>query len=234
MTIGMFLLFGYLIVKKEYYGLLSGFAMKSDEEQQELIKRGYPQAAGKGLTYSGYILVMGLILQLVNVPHAIMLSWVVMLLYLFGYLFYISKYDIEKTKKRNLYILAATMIFTFGIIFWGIYVGVSSNELIVKNDQVHITGMYGVEWPLDEITSVSIVHELPRIQMRTNGFAYGDRLKGNFRIEGLGTGKLYLYRNHLPYVFIQRGEDYVFINSKDKTTTLQWFDDLNESIVQNK
>ncbi|MCT8136760.1 DUF3784 domain-containing protein [Anaerobacillus sp. CMMVII] len=96
LTIAMFLLFGWLILKKEMYGLISGFAMKSEEEQQELINNGYPQASAKGLLNSGYILLIGLLLALFKVPFVIELSWAVMLVYLFGYLLSINKLEAKK------------------------------------------------------------------------------------------------------------------------------------------
>lgn len=230
MTVGMFLLFGYLILKKEAYGLISGFAMKSEEEQQELIKNGYPQASGKGLVHSGFILLGGLVLHFFNVSNAIIISWVVMTIYLFAYLLYISKLDLERTRKRNVIILLVTIVFTIGIISFAFYVGASENELTIKDQQLQISGTYGVEWPLEEITSVELVEELPKVQMRTNGYAFNDRLKGRFRLEGLGNGRLFLFLDNQPFIYIEKSEDYLFINSKDIAVTFQWFEDLKQAV----
>lgn len=52
----LFSIFTYLILKKKVYSLVSGFNMKSDEEQQQLIKKGYPQAVGRGMLYVAYII----------------------------------------------------------------------------------------------------------------------------------------------------------------------------------
>lgn len=230
MMIGMFFLFGYLIKVKKMYGLLSGFSMKPEEEQQELIKRGYPQANAKGMTNSGYILLLGLVLELVKVPNAVMISWLVMTIYLFAYLLYISKLDLDRTRKRNVIILVITIIFTTGIIGAAMYTGMSKNELSIVGDELQISGSYGVEWNISEITNVELVEQLPKVQMRTNGYSLGDRLKGRFRLDGLGNGRLFLYLDKPPLIFIEKGDDYIFINSKDETQTQQWFDALKRVV----
>nr|MBA5586635.1 DUF3784 domain-containing protein [Anaerobacillus isosaccharinicus] len=230
MMVGMFFLFGYLILKKEAYGLISGFAMKSEEEQQELIKNGYPQASGRGLVHSGFILLGGLVLHFINVSNAILFSWVVMTIYLFAYLFYISKLDLERTRKRNVIILFVTMVFTIGVIGAAISVGGSANELTIKENELQVSGTYGVEWPLEELTSFELVDKLPKVQMRTNGYALNERLKGRFRLEGLGNGRLFLYRDNPPFIYIQKGEEYLFINSKEKALTIQWFEELRLAV----
>ena len=153
-----------------------------------------------------------------------------MTIYLFAYLLYISKLDSKRTRKRNVIILLVTIVFTFGLIGVSFYVGFSSNELTVSDQQLHISGLYGVDWPLEEVTNVEIVEHLPNIQLRTNGFAYGERLKGRFRLEGFGNGRLFLYRDNPPFLFIQKGEDYLFNNSKDGKMTLQWFHAVKSAV----
>ncbi len=232
MTIAILFLFGYLILKKEQYELISGFAMKSEEEQQELIKKGYPQAQAKGLICAGYILLAGLLLELMNVRNAILISLLVMTVFLFAYLLYITKLDVERTRKRNVIILIVTMVFTFAIVGGVVYVGAGANELTVSDEYLHISGGYGVDWPLEEVTNVELVEQLPKIQMRMNGYSLGQRLKGRFRLEELGNGRLFLYRDHPPFVFIEKGEDFLFSNSKDEAVTIQWYETAKSASIK--
>ncbi|WP_078427733.1 DUF3784 domain-containing protein [Alkalihalobacterium alkalinitrilicum] len=230
LMVGMFFLFAYLIIKKKVYGLISGFNSKSEEEQQELIHNGYPVASAKGLLHSGVILLIGLLLHFLQFSNAILWSWIVMTIYLFAYLLYISKLEVKRTRKRNNVFLVGTMVFTFGIIGVAFYVGYSENELTVSDKTVQISGVYGVEWSLEELTNIEMVEQLPKVQVRTNGFSLGERLKGRFRLEGMGNGRLFLYRNHPPYLFIEKGEDYLFINSKDNAVTVQWFETVEHAV----
>lgn len=221
-------LLGYLIVKKEDYSLISGFSSKTVEEQQMLIKNGYPQAVGKSMWYSSIILLIGLVLYLLNIPYMIEISWIVMILFLFAYLLYIQKLDTSKNRKTNTLLLVITMVTTFFIIAGVFYIGFQQNHVTISEEQFQVSGFYGVTWELDALTAIELVDEIPDIEMRTNGFAMGNRLKGNFRLEKLGNGKLFLYDNHPPYLYIKKGEDYLFINSKNVEETVQWYEQLEK------
>ncbi|MFV8829799.1 DUF3784 domain-containing protein [Alkalihalobacterium sp. APHAB7] len=226
----LFFLLGYLIVKREAYFLLSGFSAKSKEDQQILIQNGYPQAAGRALINSGFILLGGLALYLMRIPYMVEFSWLIMIIYLFTRLLYIGKLDTTKNKKRNSIILIITIVFTFGVLGGVAYIGIQPNEVTISDDRLHVSGFYGVEWPLDEITNVELVDTIPNVQVRTNGFSFANRLKGHFRLEGLGGGRLYLYRNHPPFIFVEKGEDYLFINSRDSQETKLWYGKMMEQL----
>lgn len=224
----LFFLLGYLIVKKEAYFLLSGFSAKTKEDQQILIQNGYPQAAGKALINSGFILLGGLGLYLLRIPYMIEFSWLIMITFLFVRLLSIGKLDTTKSRKRNSIILIITIVFTFGVLGGAAFIGMQPNELTISDDRLHVSGFYGVEWPLDEITNVELVDTIANVQVRTNGFSFANRLKGHFRLEGLGKGRLYLYRNQPPFIYIEKGEDYLFINSRDRHETIFWYEKLME------
>src|SRR5688500_17243371 len=49
---------------------------------------------------------------------------------------------------------------------------------------------------------------LPPIELRTNGFAVGGTLRGNFRLTGLGTGQLFVNRGDPPFVVIKRARGF--------------------------
>ncbi len=200
----LFFLLGHLIVKKEAYFLLSGFSAKSEEDQQILIQNGYPQATGRALINSGFILLGGLGLYLFRIQYMVELSWLVMIIYLFVHLLYIGKLDTTQNRRRNSIILKITIVFTFGILGWTSYIGIQPNELSISDNRLHISGSYGVEWPLDEITNIELADTIPNVQMRTNGFALANRLKGHFRLEGLGKGKLFLFQNHPPFIYMKK------------------------------
>ncbi|MBU9711602.1 DUF3784 domain-containing protein [Evansella tamaricis] len=229
-VISMLLGFGYLIKKKQYYDLISGFSMKSKEEQEEMIRNGYPEAVGNVMLNSGYIIGAGVILFLFNVPFAFEASLGIMMIYMFTHLLLISKLDAKRVRKRNTIILAVTAVFTVGIIGAVFYIGAQPNELTVEGRELHISGVYGLSWELDDITKVELVKNVPEIQMRSNGFSHGQRAKGKFRLDELGNGTLFLYRDTPPFLYIERGEDYLFINSRDAAETLIWYERVIEAM----
>jgi hypothetical protein len=79
---------------------------------------------------------------------------------------------------------------------------------------------YGHTFPLADIESLSLEDRLPRILLRTNGFAAGGTLRGHFRVEGLGDGRLYVERSHPPYILVRlRRGGFVILNFRDADDT---------------
>jgi hypothetical protein len=80
--------------------------------------------------------------------------------------------------------------------------------------------LYSEEFALAEITHLSLETRLPRIRLRTNGYAAGGTLRGHFRLDELGDGQLFVQYRHPPYVLVQRGAEYVFVNFADPSETI--------------
>jgi hypothetical protein len=81
---------------------------------------------------------------------------------------------------------------------------------------------YGQDYRLDEVTSVSLESRLPRVLLRTNGFAGGGLLRGWFSVEGLGKGKLFVDAGNGPFVLVRLRSGFVIVNfgSPEKTRAL--------------
>ncbi len=92
-------------------------------------------------------------------------------------------------------------------------VDVTSTTLSIR------TLFYGQEYPLSEITSVSLETRLPRILARTNGFAGGGALRGWFRLEGWGEGKLFVDQGHAPFLVLRLRNGFVVVNFADPEKT---------------
>jgi hypothetical protein len=63
--------------------------------------------------------------------------------------------------------------------------------------------MYGEEFPLSDITAASLEERIPRIRLRTNGYAAGGKLRGHFRLDELGDGQLFINVHTSPYVLVR-------------------------------
>ncbi len=103
------------------------------------------------------------------------------------------------------------------------YLQMRPPEVTVTPQQISIrTPFYGEDYPMAEITGVSLESRLPRILVRTNGFAAGGQLRGWFRLEGLGEGKLFLDVAAPPFVFLRLQRGFVILNlgEPDQTRAL--------------
>lgn len=229
----LFYIMAYLILKKRAYFLISGFNTRPKDEQEKLIESGSPQATGKLMLLTGILLTMGVILDLLNVPNALEASLAVMLIILFGGFIYIQKYELQKKRKKGYLISGITTAITVIILTVIMISGFSGHDVTISNGQIAISGMYGVEWPVDSIQEVKILDALPDIKMRTNGFSFAGYLKGNFNVEDLGQGKLFIQGNHQPYLLIQTGETYAIINGNDANDVQNWYQMIQDGRASN-
>ena len=97
----------------------------------------------------------------------------------------------------------------------------------VRSGGIEIGGFHGMNVDVDGISDVSIVKTLPKIQAKVSGFDFADVLKGKFRLEGLGDGKLYVNTVSPPFIKIKYNDMFVILNFKDSTRTLATFDKIN-------
>lgn len=223
----------YLVVKLKNYSLINGFNNRPLEEQEQLIKNGYPQAIGKLLLYTFYILFVSVILGIFQVPYGFEVGLAIFLIVLLGGIIYIQKYDLpSKRKKTTLWTIIFSVI-TFLFIGLTIFVGFQDNKVEITEDELIISGNYGESWKLAEIEEIALLEALPEVEMRTNGFAAAGRLMGNFRLEEpYGRGKLFVYKNHAPFLFLKNEESYIIINRKDPEETITLYNELS-NVVNN-
>jgi hypothetical protein len=93
-------------------------------------------------------------------------------------------------------------------------------DVRVGPDGIEIgTPLYGTTLPATEIAAIVLEPGLPRILTRTNGFAAAGVLRGHFRLEGLGDGRLYVDVHHPPYLLVRLREGYVFLNFPEPDRT---------------
>ncbi len=58
---------------------------------------------------------------------------------------------------------------------------------------------------------------------KVNGFNLGYVLRGNFKLEDLSVGKIYIRENKPPYILIKAEEKYFLINYKDNNETIELY-----------
>ncbi len=93
-----------------------------------------------------------------------------------------------------------------------------------------IKGVYGMTIPYPELEQVDTVAVLPAISLRTNGYAFGKTLTGNFKLADGSRAKLFVKKGSPPFIRIQsRDRVPVYINFEDKDQTLALFNRLRAS-----
>lgn len=90
------------------------------------------------------------------------------------------------------------------------------------------SGFYGVDMPLSRITAVSLEPTLPRILLRTNGYAGGGSLRGHFDVQGMGNGQLFVETRHPPFILVRTADGFVFVNHAEPDRTRALHQELME------
>ena len=111
-----------------------------------------------------------------------------------------------------------------GGIFWSqirpVKVAVAPEGFEVK------TLFYGATFAAADVTAVSLETKLPRVLMKTNGFGGAGTLRGHFRVEGLGDGRLYVDEGFAPYLLVRLRQGYVVVNFREPERTRALYDQM--------
>ncbi len=130
-------------------------------------------------------------------------------------------------RSRTRRMTAIIAAITAAVILGQIYVYTQPPSVELTDDTFSAgSGFYGADIPLSNIQSVELVDTLPRIQARTNGYSAGGILRGNFRLEQWGSGKLFINRTALPYVVVRTRDSFVVVNFAEPARTRDLYDTL--------
>jgi hypothetical protein len=97
------------------------------------------------------------------------------------------------------------------------------------------SGLYEVVLPWAGVREVSLEDALPRVERRSNGYALGGTLRGHFRVEGIGAVRLFVQRDHPPFIKITSAVGVVFIGFERKLATERLFREITrvrEAVAQ--
>lgn len=122
-----------------------------------------------------------------------------------------------------------TMIITLMAFFFIcllIISGLRETVVITTKSDIKIKGIYGLTINYSDIIQLDSISKLPRIRLRTNGYAFAKTFKGNFRLQDQVNAKLFIKKGFPPYIFIKTDKINVYINFKNSAKTLDLFNDI--------
>src|SRR5690606_18534245 len=137
-----------------------------------------------------------------------------------GYVWYFAVSLRRAPKKQSLgptvgiVVITLAMVGVLLLMRWGF----SSNEILITDQSIEITGPYGEVIRPGDVASVSLVDRLPDIRFKKNGFAVGRIAKGYFLLKNGATVKLILDGRDGPFLRIRRvtGEE-LYFSSPDQS-----------------
>jgi hypothetical protein len=125
--------------------------------------------------------------------------------------------------KVGLFILALGIVLLGALFYFQIRppkVAVTSTGLEIE------TPFYGASVPAADIVAVSLETRLPRVLTKTNGFGGAGTLRGWFRLEELGEGRLYVDEGFAPYVLFRLRKGYVVVNFREPERTRALYEEV--------
>ncbi|WP_419886935.1 DUF3784 domain-containing protein [Neobacillus niacini] len=224
----VFLILGWAVRKKEAYWLISGFASRPVEEQEELIRSGYPRKISSLLIITAFGMLILLPLMFTTFKYAMEVQFGFLMIFLMGGLVYLTKYEVPKKRKRSYIISISLFIALIGGLGTLSYFSYQGYELVVKKKSFEITGMYGDEWNYEDIISIELMDELPEVTVRTNGVGLSTLSKGHFKMNGYGNSLLFIQKGSSPYIYIELKDKKIFINDKVPHQTKIWFEQVRD------
>ena len=124
----------------------------------------------------------------------------------------------QNLNPKHKRIIFYTLIGILIIAIRSVGIGYTENDLILKNGQLEITGLYGEEIPLSEIKSIELTDKRPSLRTRINGFSAGNRKKGYFRTNGGEKIKAIINSNVKPWILITKESgDKIYFSSGGKS-----------------
>lgn len=229
-VIALFLILGWAVRFKKAYWLISGFALRPEEEKETLIDNRYPQKIGSLLIGTAIGMLVFLPLSFTEFRFGTEAQFGFMLVVLFGGLIYLSRYEVPAKRKRSYIFAIILAIVTLGPL---VYLTVSSHkgyEMALAEDSFEISGMYGDEWDYEDIQSVQLLEEMPEVTWRQNGIGLPTLAQGHFKVTRYGSSLLFIQKDHTPILYIKLKDEQIFVNSKDSAETQSWYEELKKEV----
>ncbi len=179
---GIFIIIGLVVTTSNARYLISGYNMLSEKERSKIDSEKYIAFLKRFFIFLGIsTLLIGLcIIYLLGERVFSFFITLYPLLAIAWFTFKSQKYydGFRKNKYASLILIGITII--IGIL---LYKSLDENTIMIHNDHIEITGMYGEVIPLINIQEVTLVSTHPKIKYKSNGFAIGNIRKGIFNTE---------------------------------------------------
>ncbi len=222
-----FIAMGFITLKAPW--MIKQWRYASEEKRKNIDIKGLQELYCKSMVCGG----LGLILVGI-VNHFVKGNWSIYALIMIavamtGYMIARTRrYDKNKQSKKEKTIQAAVLAVTLFIVVGAFTLGKTESKIHITDNGLDISGLYSETIALSEIDTVYMcsLSELPKIEMRTNGYSDGSVLKGYFRLTDWGKCKLFIHDTKAPVIVIHYNDKHLILNLYDALATEQLYDEL--------
>ena len=226
----IFLLIAFVITEKNARYILSGYNTMSEAQRSQFDIKSYIRFTRR------FYIFLGLSLFIVGLMLTHLISEDAGMIFLLFYPIALHFYSISKSAQyfkgsntkwyKAIYFILGGVMILMAIL---ISSGYRESKMIIDNQKIEITGMYGETLSASDIKSIELNNELPEITLKTNGFASGSVQKGYFDTKDKENVKLIINGNQKPLILIvdQKGKK-IYYSAKIKSNE-EIFNELKHS-----
>jgi hypothetical protein len=137
------------------------------------------------------------------------------------------------TKKTNYFLILSIILLALILPFGIILSGKREIKIKIENSGFSLLGMYGLTIKYSDIKQLDTISSFPKIRRRTNGYAFGRTLKGNFTLNDQTKVKLFITEDNPPYIYVKSDDVNIYINFKNRDKTVELFKILTSKLRHN-
>lgn len=137
---------------------------------------------------------------------------------------------LHRSSRRKSALIAA-LVAVLVAVSLGVFLNMQGKAPAIEVTDEALTvrsGFYGGATPWTEITDVALQPRIPRITLRTNGYALGSTLRGHFNVDTLGNGELYIEADKPPFIVMRTRTSFLIVNDADAARTLALYGQIRE------
>jgi hypothetical protein len=135
------------------------------------------------------------------------------------------------TSKVGIHIGLGIAALALAIAAFAIYSGMQPPVVVVTPETFSVrNGFYSNTVPIRQITAATLDERIPRVGLKTNGFAAGGTLRGTFRVDSWGSARLYVNLDRPPFVVIRSPDSIVVVNFRDPERTRETYAQLRQAM----
>lgn len=217
----LFAVLGLLVLR--YPMIISGLNTMSEKRRRYVDIDGMKRCVSRSMLVTATVLlvlgVVGFVVKSAQVQLYGMLTTV------FGMTLWIifssAKYDRNHASRTVMWISATFIVLVMAGVVALMLSGNRESKVTVSESGVSIDGgLYRRTMQWENIDTVYVTDRLPRVIMKTNGFADGVTMKGHFRLEEWGRCMLFVHCKGAPVVVFHDVElGYTVLNFDDEGET---------------
>jgi hypothetical protein len=99
-------------------------------------------------------------------------------------------------------------------------------EFTVTNGYLDIQGLYGERINFEDVKDISLKDVMPKVKYKSNGSALGSKKKGYFKLEEVGSAKLFVDDSKSPFIFVKTSSKLYILNYANAEQTKELYNTL--------